>query len=177
MDLLALLNTFAMYILYGTVIRQLFYWIFPKGMAEGFDMIALAIRNLVVRWIEKLWGEDDNAETILMSRIIGPFFVMLLTEGMVAFIAIQYSQYFVLEMVFQVFRFFVFINVAPAIDDWQKLFESRNITKAILIFKISIVLAIMQYLDTETIILITGIDNAYMAIFAAILPVSKIHKE
>lgn len=176
MDLLMLINTFAMYVIYGTVIRQLFYWIFPKGMAEGFDLIALSIRNWVIHWIEYVWGDDDNTETVFLSRIMGPFFVMLFVEGMVSYIAIQYSEYFVLELIIQIFRFFVFINVAPSIEDWDKLYSSENISKAIIIFKIGIVLAIMQYLDSNTIEVLSGIDNAFLAIFVSILPVSKLHR-
>ena len=166
-----LLNTFAMYVVYGTVIRQLFYWIFPKGMAEGFDMIALAMRHQVISWIEYFWGDDDNTEAIFLSRIIGPFFVMLLVEGMVAYITIQYSQYFVLELVLQIFRFFVFINVAPGIDDWQKLYDSKSLPKAIMIIKLAVVFAIVEYMDMNTIDI-----SPYVAIFASIFPVSKIYK-
>ena len=176
MDLLMLVSIFTQYVIYGTVIRQIFYWIFPRGMAEGFDLIALAIRNQVIIWIEKVWGDDNNTETVFLSRIIGPFFVMLLVEGMVSYIAVQYSQYFVLELVFLIFRFFVFINVAPGIDDWQKLYSSDNLSKAIIIIKLAIVLAFMQYLDANAIEIIETVDNAYMAIFISLFPVSKIHR-
>ncbi|MHA2171100.1 MAG: hypothetical protein ACXAB7_14495 [Candidatus Kariarchaeaceae archaeon] len=141
-DILAILDLFVKFALFGMGMRYIIAML-PEGATRPFNNSVVYLRNRIIANMEALWVHADNCEVIFLTRFATPFaflvYIMIQVDKLGSFL----HEYDYVQFLFFVFYIFLFINVAPSVEDAQMLFDTSDASKLLFIIKIVVALTFM----------------------------------
>lgn len=150
-DFLAIIDVFGRFMLYGIILRYIISFV-PEGLRQAFEGPALYLRTQITNIVEGIWPDNRNFEVVFLSRIAAPFALLVMINSSIFYngqIILFLSAYPFLNLLVFIINIFIFLNVAPTVDDFKKLVETDSNSKLIFILKIALIISFISELTNQ----------------------------